>query len=99
MHRNLIQPSSNKLGFVQNTLNNDPKRDKVRQMLHKHFEMKQEMNEKKNFNNNEKITSEISEFFQKDDESEIYNTNNEPSYYKDLKNLLNQPSCGETMQF
>lgn len=42
LQRNLGQPFDTRLGYTQMMPSNDPKRAKVRRLLHKHFQMKEE---------------------------------------------------------
>jgi hypothetical protein len=107
LQKNLMSPQSYRLGVQQTTPENDPKREKVRKLLQKHFQLKeQELHQSYDTLNlaNDTIIIKAQEygnscgvegmsgFLKKLEESEVKANDNFGPYYQ-------QPSCGETMHF
>ena len=94
MHKNFKNPGGTQLGVNSSNPEVDPQRNKLRKMLHKHFEMKQEEsvleNQQHHQQENSSMLQGLTEFLHKYDDFATSNVDNKTMYF--------QPSCGETNQ-
>lgn len=112
LQRNLNLSPNQKISYPSTNLGEDPKRAKVRQLLQKHFEMKEEelrqsydtlnlandtMLIRVNKNKPKECQTNLSKLLYKLEEANSKCSNSEK--YEDPKVMQYQPSKGETLQF